>query len=45
MTLIDRGFLTVPRGGDDITLNDERAVEFEFLKCLIQPFVEGVWVS
>jgi glycerone phosphate O-acyltransferase len=44
MTLIDRGFLTVPRGGDDITLNDERAVGFEFLKCLIQPFVEGVWV-
>ena len=45
MMLIDRGFLTMPRGGDDINLNDERAVGFEFLKSLIQPFVEGVWVS
>lgn len=42
--LIDRGFLNMPHSGEDISQNDQQGSGFEFLKCLIQPYVEGVWV-
>ena len=44
MMLMDRGFLIADQGEEDISLNEQRETGFEFLKCLIQPFIEGVWV-
>ena len=45
MGLVDRGYLILSRGEDLVVLNDLREREFDFLCSLLQPFVEGVWVS
>ena len=46
MSLVDRGYLILSsREEDSISLNDRREGEFDFLRSLLQPFVEGVWVS
>lgn len=48
MGLVDRGYLSLSRGDSDgttIAMNEEREMEFGFLCSLVQPFVEGVWVS
>ena len=46
MSLVDRGYLILSSGEEDsISLNDRREGEFHFLQSLLQPFVEGVWVS
>ena len=46
MSLVDRGYLILlSREEDSISLNDRREGEFDFLQSLLQPFVEGVWVS
>lgn len=34
----------MPHGNSSISLNTHRTKGFEFLKNLIQPFLEGVWV-
>ena len=44
MMLIDRGCLVVSHNRDDISLNEQQVAAFDFLKSLLQPFVEGVWV-
>ena len=44
MMLIDRGFLVMPHSGEEISRNDQQEKGLEFLKSLIQPYVEGVWV-
>lgn len=44
MMLIDRGFLVMPHSGEEISRNDQQERGLEFLKSLIQPYVEGVWV-
>ena len=35
----------MPHGGGEMSLNEQYSRGFTFLKCLIQPFVEGVWVG
>lgn len=45
MKLVDRGYLVLSHGEqEEISLNELRRIEFEFLKSLVEPFVEGVWV-
>ena len=44
MMLIDRGCLVVSHNRDDISPNEQQVAAFDFLKSLLEPFVEGVWV-